>query len=175
MAFIEITDRKHLLTKYGSDFSKLKEMIEALPQGATDFVPDIKDAWSIREHIAHLMDIEIRNFIRYRNAIASPGINLILSGGDVKVSNTLFKYSSQDVNDALEIMRLLRSIVLKHISTMSDDEMMTYGIQHPDLGKINLRMILSMTTQHVDKHIEYLNRNTNLFKERQDSSTNKKG
>ena len=174
MAFFEITDRKHLITKYESDFSKLKEMIETLPQGAIDFVPDIKDAWSIREHIAHLMDVEIRAFIRYRNAIASPGINLILSGGDVDASNTLFKYSSQDVDDSLEIKRLLRNIVLKHISAMTDEEMMTYGIQHPDLGRINLRMILSMSTQHVDKHIEYLNRNINLFKGRQDSSTKEK-
>ena len=169
MEFFEITDKRELIEKYGNDWSRLKEMANALPQDVIDFVPDIKDAWSIREHFAHLMDVEIRAFIRYRNAIADPGVALSLGGGDVDASNTLLNYSSQDISDSLEIMRLLRSITLKHVSSMTDDEMMRYGIQHPDFGKINLRMSLSIYTQHVDKHIEYINRNLRLFEERKAS------
>jgi hypothetical protein len=165
MDFFEITDRKALLTKYGNDWSRLKEMIDALSLDILDFVPDLKDAWSIREHLAHLMDTEIRAFIRYRNAVADPGAALSLGGGNVDESNILLNYSSQDVGDSLEIIRLLRNITLKHVSLMTDDEMMRYGIQHPDFGRINLRMILSIYTQHVDKHIEYINRNLSYFKE----------
>ena len=40
-----------------------------------------------------------------------------------------------------------------------------YRIKHPDLGVINLKMILSIYTLHVDKHIEYLLRNIALFNE----------
>jgi hypothetical protein len=142
---------------------------------AIDFVPDIGDAWSIREHLAHLMDTEIRAFIRYRNAVADPGVTLNLGGGDVDISNTLLNYASQDVGDSLEVMRLLRNITLKHVSSMTDDEMMRFGIQHPDFGRINLRMILSIYTQHVDKHIEYINRNLSLFKERRASQDKEPG
>ncbi len=49
-------------------------MLDALPMDAIDFVPDLKDAWSIREHLAHLMDVEIKAFIRYRNAVVDTGM-----------------------------------------------------------------------------------------------------
>ena len=166
MEFFEITDKRDLIAKYENDWAKLKEMTDALSLEVIDFVPDIKDAWSIREHIAHVMDAEIRAFIRYRNAVADPGVALSLGGGDVDISNTLLNYSSQDVGDSLEIIRLLRNITLKHVSPMTDGEMMRYGIQHPDFGRINLKMILSIYTQHVDKHIEYIKRNLSLFEKR---------
>jgi hypothetical protein len=164
MNFFEITDRKYLLAKYESDWPRLRGMIEALPPGAVDFVPDLQEAWSIREHLAHLMDVEIRAFIRYRNAVVDPGIDLRLGGGEVDASNILLRYSSQNIDDALEIIRLLRSVTLRHVETMTDEEMTTYGIQHPDFGRINLRMILSIYTQHFDKHMEYINRNMDFLK-----------
>jgi hypothetical protein len=169
MEFYEITDKRELLEKYRSDWVKLKKMTDALPRDALDFVPDIPDAWSIREHLAHLMDAEIRAFVRYRNAVADPGAALSLGGGNVDRSNTLLDYASQDIVDSLEIIRLLRNITLKHVASMTDDQMMRYGIEHPDFGRINLRMVLSIYTQHVDKHIEYINRNITFFEERKAS------
>jgi hypothetical protein len=66
----------------------------------------------------------------------------------------------------LEVIRLLRKITVEHVSGMSNDEMEKYYIKHPDLGETNLKMILSIYTQHFDKHIDYLQRNIKLFDER---------
>lgn len=60
MDYIEITNKKDLLSRYANDYSRLKSMVDSLPETAIDFVPDLADAWSIREQIAHLMDTEIR-------------------------------------------------------------------------------------------------------------------
>jgi hypothetical protein len=166
MDYYEITNKEELLSKYGSDYSKLKRILDELDKEMIDFVPDIKDAWSIREHIAHLADVEIRAFVRYRNSIVDKGIDLNLGGGDVNISNSLLKYSSQSVDDSLEVIRLLRKITVQHVSDMSNEEMEGYYIKHSDFGQINLRMILSIYTQHIDKHIEYLLRNIKLFKKK---------
>jgi hypothetical protein len=166
MDFVEITNKKDLLSRYADDYSRLKKMIDGLPEQAIDFVPDLADAWSIREQIAHLMDAEIRAFVRYRNAILDPGVDLKLGGGDVNASNTLLKYKAQDLDDALEVIRLLRKITVHHVSGMTDEEMTRYGIKHPDMGLINLRMVLSIYTQHVDKHLELVRRNIALFEKR---------
>ena len=166
MDCVEITNMEDLLSKYASDHSRLKGIIGGLPARVIDFVPDLEEAWSIREHCAHLMDIEIRAFVRYRNAVVDQGADLILGGGDVNASNTLLKYSSQSLDDSLEIMRLLRNITDQHVSTMTEEDMMRYGIKHPDFGRINLRMILSIYTQHVDKHIDYIHRNIELSEKR---------
>jgi hypothetical protein len=166
MDYVEITNKKDLLSRYADDYSRLKKMIDGLPEKVIDFVPDLADAWSLREQIAHLMDTEIRAFVRYRNAILDPGVDLKLGGGDVNASNTLLKYNTQDLDDALEVIRLLRKITVQHVSGMTDDEIARYGIKHPDMGQINLRMVLSIYTQHVDKHLELVRRNIELFEKR---------
>jgi hypothetical protein len=166
MDFVEIKSKEELLSKYSSDYSKLKGIVNNLDKEILDFVPDLEDAWSIREHIAHLVDTEIRAFIRYRNSIVNRGIELNLGGGDVNASNRLLKYSSQNMEDSLEVIRLLRKITVEHVSGMSHDEMEKYHIKHPDLGETNLKMILSIYTQHFDMHIDYLQRNVKLFNER---------
>ncbi len=163
MDYVEITNKKDLLSRYAGDYSRLKEMVDGLPEQVIDFVPDLADAWSIREQIAHLMDAEIRAFVRYRNAVLDSGVDLKLGGGDVNASNTLLKYNAQDPDDALEVIRLLRKITVQHVSGMTDEEMVRYGIKHPEMGQINLRMVLSIYTQHVDKHLELVRRNIALF------------
>ena len=167
MDYIEITNKKELLSRYNGDYSRLEKMIDGLPEKVIDFVPDLADAWSIREQVAHLMDAEIRAFVRYRNAVLDPGVDLKLGGGDVNASNTLLDYNSQNLDDSLEVIRLLRKITVQHVSGMTDDEMARYGIKHPEMGQINLRMVLSIFTQHVDKHLELVRRNIELFEQRE--------
>ncbi len=170
MDYFEITNKEELLSKYTTDYLRLKGIIEKLPEDIIDFVPDLKDAWSIRGHCAHLMDTEIRAYIRYINAVVVPGTDLKLGGGDVNVTNSLLNYSSRGVDESLEVIRLLRNVTVQHVMKMTDDDMMRYGILHPDFGKINLRMIMSIYTQHVDFHIEYIDRNIKLFKQEKNKS-----
>lgn len=165
MDYYEIRDRAELLSRYSSDYPKLRGIVSNLGEAVIDFVPRLDNAWSIREHVAHLTDVEVRAFVRYRSSIVDNGLELVLGGGDVDTNNGPLRYSSQRVEDSLEIIRLLRRITIEHVSRMSDDEMEGHRMKHPDLGMINLKMILSIYTQHVDKHIEYLLRNIGLFNE----------
>lgn len=73
------------------------------------------------------MDSEIRAFVRYRNAILDPGVDLKLGGGDVNTSNTLLKYNAQDLDDALDVIRLLRKITVQHVSGLTEEEMAGCG------------------------------------------------
>ncbi len=165
MDYYEIRDKTELLSRYSGDYPRLKGILTNLDQAVIGFVPRLDDAWSIREHMAHLADVEVRAFVRYRSSIIDNGLELALGGGNVDRNNGPLRYSSQRVEDSLEIIRLLRKITIEHVSRMSDDEMDGYRIKHPDLGVINLKMILSIYTLHVDKHIEYLLRNIALFNE----------
>jgi hypothetical protein len=166
MDFYEIKGKEELLSRYAGDYPRLRGMNLAPHEELIDFVPDIPEAWSMREHLSHLADVEIRAFIRYRSSILSSGIELVLGGGDVDKSNRLLNYSKQKVEDSLEIIRLLRKITLEHVSDMDDAALEGHCIRHPDLGVINLKMVLSIATQHVDKHVGYLLRNITLFNEK---------
>lgn len=166
MDYYEIRDKEELLSRYAADYPRLKGILLNLHEDLIDFVPDIPGAWTMREHVAHLADVEVRTFMRYRSSILSSGISLGPGGGDVETSNRRLNYSGQEVEDSLEIIRLLRKITIGHVSEMSDDAMESYRIEHPELGTINLRMILSIATQHADKHVDYLLRNITSFNER---------
>ncbi len=165
MDYYEIRDKMELLSRYSGDYPRLKGILSNLDQAVIDFVPRLDDAWSIREHVAHLADVEVRAFVRYRGSITDNGLELVLGGRDVGRNSGPLRYSSQKVEDSLELIRLLRKVTVEHVSRMSDDEMEGYRIKHPEAGMINLKMILSISTQHVGKHIEYLLRNITLFNE----------
>lgn len=166
MDYHEIRDKEDLLSRYAADHPRLKGILPDEHGELIDFVPDISGAWTMREHIAHLADVEVRTFIRYRSSILASGIGLVLGGGDVEASNGCLNYSCQKVEDSLEVIRLLRKMTIEHVSGMSDDAMESYCIEHQEFGAINLKMILSIATQHVGIHIEYLLRNIALFNEK---------
>ena len=175
MDYYEIKDRAELLSRYCGDYPRLKGVVSNLDQVVIDFVPDLKDAWSIREHVAHLADVEIRAFVRYRSSIIDNGIELLLGGGNVDQNNRLLRYGSQELGDSLEIIRLLRKITVAHVSLMTDAEMEGYCVRLPEAGMINLKMILSIYTQHMEKHLEYLLRNIALFNEKTKSVLQSRG
>jgi hypothetical protein len=166
MDFYEIKDKEELLTKYAKDYYNLQELIMELNEDLIDYTPSLEDAWTIREHIAHLVDTEINTFIRYRKSIVDKGVKLNLGGGDIKTIKDVLCYKTQKIDDSIEMLILLRKIAFTHLSQLKKEDWNQFTIEHPDRGVINLNMILSIATQHYDKHIEYINRNVKMFEEK---------
>ena len=89
MGYEEIKDKDALLKKYSSDYSTLKNVIDNLDDQIINYIPDIDGAWSIKEHIGHLIDTEVNGFIRFKKAILNPGTTIDLGQGDVEKSNKI--------------------------------------------------------------------------------------
>ena len=166
MDYNEIKDKNELFSKYSKDYSTLTDILKPLDDEAINYIPELENAWSIKEHIAHLVDTEVNGYIRFKRALLNPGTTLDLGRGDIETSNKTLDYSSQNLDDLLELFRLIRKIIYDNVKKMNDDDLERYYIEHvnhPTFGRTNLKFILSINTQHFDKHLEFINRNIDLY------------
>jgi hypothetical protein len=166
MGYYEIKNKDELLSKYSKDYKTLKNVLESLDDEIINFVPELENAWSIKEHIAHLVDTEANGFIRFKRSVLNPGTTLDLGIGDIERSNKILDYASQNIDDLLDLFRLFRKIILDNVKKMSEQDLERYYIEHvnhPTFSRTNLKFILSINTQHFDKHLEFINRNIDLY------------
>jgi hypothetical protein len=167
MAYTEIKDKDALLRKYAHDYPTLKSILDGLDDEIIDYIPDIESAWSIKEHLGHLVDTEANGFIRFKKAILNPGTTIDIGGGDMEHSNKILDYASQNFADMLELFRLIRKMISEHAAGIKYENFDKYYIEHvnhPTFKRCTLGFILSIHTRHFDKHITYIKRNIELYK-----------
>ena len=166
MGYEEIRDKNALLTKYMNDCATLMHILDSLNDLIINFTPDIEGAWSIKEHIGHLVDTEVNGYVRFHRAILNPGTTIDLGGGDMERSNEKLDYAHRNYNDMISLFRLIRKVIYEHAFRMKDDDFDKYYIEHanhPVFRKCSLGFILSINTQHFDKHMEFIKRNVALY------------
>lgn len=163
MSYYEMPDKEALLEKFSTDYDTLKELLDTLDEKMINYVPDIEGAWSIKEHIAHIIDSEVNGYVRYKKSILSPGAKIDFGQSDVDQSNILLDYAAQDLDDLLAFFRLLRKLTYDHVKHIPEDKFEHYYIEHPDFGRCSLKFILSIYTEHFDKHLDFIRRNIGLY------------
>ncbi len=169
MAYEEIKDKNELLSRYSNDYSMLKALIDTLDSNIIDYIPEIPDAWSIKEHIAHLADTEVNGYIRCKKSILNPGTTLDLGTGDTEKSNKILDYASEDINDLMDLIRIIRKSIYNLVKKFQDEDFDKYfvnHVNHPIFTRSTLRFILSLHTMHFDKHLDYIKRNIELYKKK---------
>ena len=162
MQYFEIKNKDLLLEQYANDFPILYNLIENLSNDDFNFIPEINDAWSIKEHIAHLVDTEINGYIRFKKSILNPGTSLDLGIGDIEKSNKILNYSSENIHDLLDLLKLIRKNISEHAYRIKNENFDNYFIEHtnhPILSKCTLGFVLSFHSQHFNKHIDFIKRN----------------
>lgn len=167
MDYYEIKSKDELLSKYSKGYSTLKDIVDKINDEIINYAPDLENAWTIKEHIAHLVDTEVNVFVRFKRAILNPGTTLDLGRGDIETSNKVLDYASQNLDDLLGLFGLIRKIIFNNAKKIKEEDFEKYYIKHvnhPTFGKTNLKFILSISIQHLDKHLEFINRNINLYK-----------
>jgi hypothetical protein len=119
------------------------------------------DAWSIKEHIVHCMEVDIANFHRYRRAIAQPETP-ILSFDQVWTKN--LDYQISDLKLAMDLIKMVRKYMACHLKMIVDHDWTKYAYIHDKRGRINLEEAICQYSEHVDAHRKYIDRNIELFK-----------
>ena len=130
-----------------------------------NFRPDLKDAWTIQEHLVHVMESELALFLRVRQAIADPGSDA-RTGIPLESWMEKFDHSKQSVEDSVEAFKRLHLICHSLLKGFADSDWTAYYVQHPTRGKQTLDDILGILAGHVDFHLELIERNEKLWKEK---------
>jgi len=152
-------DTTALIASYESGADSIRTLIRSIPEDAYDFMPETADDWTIRQHVIHLVDSEINNFIRTKSCIAQPHSNVYVIN-ELDWTKNLGN-RKEDVNDYLDLFSLIRKILSSFLRTVPEADFTgTYFIRtyNNETKNISLREAVEMYTKHVLMHIDYINR-----------------
>ncbi len=146
---------KTLLEKFIGGYDELKNYLADVPEEAMKFKP-APDKWSIHEIVVHLADAEANAFVRGKKIIAENGS--AISEYDQDAWADSMHYHDLDYQEALELFRLLRQNMY-HVLMKLPLETWHNHIIHPESGRINLMDWIELYIDHVEIHLQQMNRN----------------
>lgn len=158
-----VGEKKSLLETYAEGPKRVEDLLAGLTPEVLHFRPSVAGAWTIAEHLNHLLDSEANAFIRYRKAVAEPGQPIATY--DQEGWQARLGYDHQYCRSSLEAFALLRKVTVDHLSTIIDQDWSRYYYEHPENGKVTLEDWLKIYADHVRAHMEYIDRNLRLFSE----------
>ena len=158
-------NRKELLEKLRNSANSLDRLATPdTPSELLNFRPSLQDAWTIQEHLIHILDSEMSLFLRIRQAVAEPGLE-VRTGSSLENWKQKFDHSEQSAEDSIEAFKRIHSIAYKLLKGFEDRDWSEFFVQHPKRGKQTLDDIAGIVAEHIDFHLELIERNEKLWRE----------
>jgi hypothetical protein len=154
-----------LLQEYLNGIKLLDNIVSNLSKDQILFIPLFDNAWSIQEHVIHIVESEINNFIRWRSILAQPNSKCFVIEEDNWNKN--LNYQQEDICKYLNIFKLLRTLTYDYLKTVEESKWnQNYFIHeyHGDINKITLEQNIEIYAKHVYSHIEYIERNISFLR-----------
>jgi hypothetical protein len=153
--------RNEKLELYGRGFDLLTAALAEVPKEAWKFKPAPTE-WSVHEVIIHLADSESNSALRARKLIVEPGG--VLMGYDQDQWAIQLNYHEQNVQDALEVLRLARKTTYELLKRQPDG-VFSNSIVHPEMSEpYTFDKWLDIYSRHIPGHIEQIKSNVVLWK-----------
>lgn len=151
-----------LVNAFEHAYDSLSAELNPLGPDELNFVPPILDAWSINEHLVHLLDADCNLVMRLRGAVAEPGRSVPVWNQEAwRAKNN---YSASDGVFCLDLAVSLRKFLAESLRTLDDATREAACVMHPERGKLSLADVLTIYTGHADFHLKYLKRNLEAFR-----------
>ena len=147
---------KSLLDEYFEGVCILENKIKDIPEELLLFKPD-EESWSIKDHVLHIVDSEINNFIRWKSILAQPGSKVFVIDEENWTKN--LNYKNENLSSYLMIFRLLREITYKYLMHVKDrDWNNNYFIReyNGESSHVTLEKNIEIYKNHISFHIKYI-------------------
>jgi hypothetical protein len=153
-----------MLEAYGSGPVKLYGKMKDITAELLNFRPDLEDAWTIREHLIHLVDTEINGFVRLKAIIAQPGSSCFVMDETNWTKN--LRRKNEDVQKYLTLFKLLREMA--HDLLVDEDEVnwnRDYVTREREGSavQITIEKWVEIYTNHLNAHLDFVDRNIQEF------------
>ncbi len=154
-------ERFQKIEEYRQGYGLLGAALTEIPPEAWDFKPSPAD-WSIHEIIFHLADSESMAALRARKLIVEPGSTL-MTADETRWAEAL-KYAKQNIDDALQIIKLIRLTTYSLLKSLPD-EVFNHSVHHPERQEpYTFELWLRIYSKHIPDHIEQMRKNMELWK-----------
>ncbi|HEY9055340.1 MAG TPA: DinB family protein [Rectinemataceae bacterium] len=153
-----------LVSAYEHAYDTILERVSGLGPAAMRFVPPVEGAWSINDHLVHLLDADCNAFMRIRGAVAEPG--KLVPVWDQEGWRIRNQYGLSDGLFCLDLAISLRKFLVESLRVLPDSSREAAKVEHPERGTLSLYDVLSIYTGHADFHLKYVERNLAAFASR---------
>ncbi len=158
---MNIKERNEKIEQYGHGFNLLMAALAEVPKEAWDLRPEPNE-WSVHEIVVHMADSELMSALRVRKLIVEPGSTL-MGYEEAKWANAL-SYKKQNVDDALQIIKLARQTTYHLLKTLPD-EVFTHSVTHPEFSEpYTFERWLNIYARHIPDHIEQIKKTVEMVK-----------
>ena len=157
-------ERTEKIELYGRGCDLLTAALAEIPREAWLFKPEPKE-WSVHEVIIHLADSEANAALRARKLIVEP--DGMLMGYDQDQWAVTLNYHEQDLQDALDIVRLVRRTTYELLRRQPND-VFEHSVKHPEYKEpYTFEQWLDIYSAHIPGHIEQIKNNHRLWRDTQ--------
>lgn len=156
-------ERLAAIDRFEAAYAFIDELVGKLPDEALAFVPPVADAWSIGEHLVHLLDAESAVYFRLRLAIAEPGSRV--QPWDEEKWHAKLSYASANPRACLVAARALRSTLAASLRAVAAEDWEGFWLEHPEKGRLGLERLVEMYREHLAYHAPFLKRDAEAWKQ----------
>lgn len=160
-------ERNALIESYGNAYNVLVESLKDFPKEMWQWKP-APEKWSVHEIIVHITDSEANSFVRCRRFIAEPRSGVY--GYDENKWAKHLDYHSQNIEESLELFKLLRKASYDLIKTVSEETWQTATVNHSENGTMTFEQWLKVYEEHIPVHIRQMQRNLEAWKNQKQNS-----
>lgn len=156
----------HLLKEYADGAKILLDRMKEINEKMLSYRPKREDAWTIKEHVIHLIDSEINGFVRLKSIIAQPGSTCYVMEEEAWTKN--IRRKNEDVTKYLSVFKLIREMVYDLlIDEVEENWRGDYFIRHyhGETLKVTIEKFLEIYINHLKFHLEYLDKNIEEYNE----------
>ncbi|NLJ45177.1 MAG: DinB family protein [Treponema sp.] len=150
-------EKEGLIVRYETAFEPIRNLVKNLTAHQLSFIPDLPEAWSINEHLVHLLEADLICWYRIRAAIAEPGVTIPVWNQEAWRSR--LRYSDLDGIGCLEESVRVRSLIGRTCRGVLDGDWSAFHVIHPERGRMDLAQLLELYSGHGSFHLKYLERN----------------
>jgi len=149
------------LAKYQNNYDGIFKVLCTLSEHQINYKP-AENKWSVHEIITHLADTEVQSHVRFRTILANKNPFMIYF--DEMDWSIILEYSKINLDESLEVIRLMRKVNYNLLSRLKPEDFKKKGV-HSTKGELTLEDLVNSYIEHVETHLNQINRSINLINE----------
>jgi len=162
---MDMVEQRTLLADFAAAYAPLEKALTGIDAALLAYVPrEPADAWSINDHLVHLLDADMMLWYRARVSVAEPGSAIPV--WQESTWRERLAYGSMDGPACLALAVVVRRTMARGFEAFVGGDWSGYAIVHPVRGTMGLADVLRLYRDHAGIHLAYVERNMRAFGER---------
>lgn len=157
-------EKIELVDGFEHAYGGIAMILAALPDEALAFVPPIPDAWSVNDHLVHLLDADLSVCFRLRVGVAQPGFHI--PAWEEEDWHERLHYEAQSGRQCFALAQGLRSTTCASLRALADRDWDEFFVMHPMRGRLGIVDLLSLYRDHGKTHEGFIKRNKEAWERR---------